>query len=265
MKKVYCYGRGSTCKQVTTLKSQKGQTKGVARLIFKARGFAYGGFFGDRGVTGGIAIGDRPKGRKMCLRLNNGDAVVIAKIDRAFRDAADAAVTIKAWWRRGITLYAMDCGLDTSTPIGRGIASFMAVIAEMERYRISERLRERSIQLKKEGRVLSGMKQWGMKTEIRVEGFTERKYLVPDLEEREIMGIMLRLREEEEWILRDIANYLNKEGLIAKDRKNSTYKNKKKGLPWKWSYQKVQNALAAEKALRVMEGRLCEESVKSAG
>ena len=246
LKRVYGYGRGSTNRQELTLKAQKRETGRIAKAVWGHRGFQLGGFYGDRGIKGSVPIGERPMGSRLCMRLDRGDCVVVTKLDRAFRDAADCAAQIKAWTEQGVILHALDCGLDTSTAVGRAVAQIMGVIAEMERHRISERQRESRAQMQRDGRVAGGFKRWGLVAQA-IDG---KKYWVIDQEERRIMGQIVRMRDARS-TYQEIADYLNEYKLIPLARKRCITKaTREKGGKWEWTITSVFEACKAEVRLR---------------
>ena len=99
----------------------------------------------DEGVSGfSKALSDRPGGKTVLQALSTGTSrhVVGLKLDRLFRDAADALVQTREWDREGIALHLLDMGgqaIDTSSAVGRFFLSVMAGFAELERNLISER------------------------------------------------------------------------------------------------------------------------------
>ena len=71
-----------------------------------------------------------------------GDVVVASKLDRLFRDAADALAQTRMWDKAGIALHLCDMGggtIDTSSPMGRMMLTMLAGFAEFERALIAER------------------------------------------------------------------------------------------------------------------------------
>ena len=74
--------------------------------------------------------------------LRKGDVVYVAKLDRAFRRAADCAVVMETWGRLGVSIVICDLlgmTVDLSSPIGRFIVLILAAVAQLEREFISER------------------------------------------------------------------------------------------------------------------------------
>lgn len=108
--------------------------------------------FADVGVSGGTSIFGRPEGQLLRQRLERGDHLVVAKLDRAFRSMADGAKTIQELTAEGVTLHFLDLGIDLSTPVGRVVAHVMIAFAELERSRIGERIRDGQRQRRSGGR-----------------------------------------------------------------------------------------------------------------
>ena len=50
----------------------------------------------------------RPAGSELTRTLATGDTLIVAKLDRAFRNAADALATAEQWKKRGIDLIIAD-------------------------------------------------------------------------------------------------------------------------------------------------------------
>jgi len=68
--------------------------------------------------------------------------VVALKLDRLFRNAADALATTEEWREAGISLHLVDMGgmsLDTGSSMGRMLLTMLAAFAEFEGNVISER------------------------------------------------------------------------------------------------------------------------------
>jgi DNA invertase Pin-like site-specific DNA recombinase len=98
----------------------------------------------EEGVSGAKSLAVRPGGAEL-LRLvakKQAHHVVALKLDRLFRDAADALNQTKAWDKGGVALHLVDMGgqaLNTASAMGRFFLSMMAGFAELERNLIAER------------------------------------------------------------------------------------------------------------------------------
>jgi DNA invertase Pin-like site-specific DNA recombinase len=80
------------------------------------------------------------------------EGLVATKLDRVSRSSADTAILFE-WMRDArATFVLLDIeGLDTSTPIGQAIASFMAIVAQLERDLTAQRTREALGALRRRG------------------------------------------------------------------------------------------------------------------
>ncbi len=97
----------------------------------------------EEGVSGSIPLAKRPAGSRLAgLKKNGVRNVVALKLDRLFRNAADALVQTESWDKAGIALHLVDLGgstVNTSSAMGRFFLSMTAAFAELERNMISER------------------------------------------------------------------------------------------------------------------------------
>lgn len=102
--------------------------------------------FTEQGVSGSVPLGERRRGREMLARLASGEVrhVVALKLDRLFRDAANALTLTREWDRAGVELHLVDMGgasLNTSSAMGRMMLTILSGFAEWERNIIGERTR----------------------------------------------------------------------------------------------------------------------------
>ncbi len=96
----------------------------------------------DEGISGSIPLADRAGGRRVLDLLRHVDHVIALKLDRLFRDAADALVQTRIWDRKGIAVHLIDVGgqtIITSSAMGRMFLTMMSGFAELERNLIAER------------------------------------------------------------------------------------------------------------------------------
>ncbi len=140
----YGYVRVSSAEQAgddrTSLDTQRRKVAAVGELA----GLRVARVFEEPGVSGGTALAERPGGRELLAVLRPGDTVIVAKLDRAFRNAADALATAEAWKRRGVDLIVADMGTEpvTQNGVSRMFFGMLALVAEFERERIKERSAE---------------------------------------------------------------------------------------------------------------------------
>lgn len=98
----------------------------------------------EEGISASKHLRTRPGGSELLQLLESGqaDQVVALKLDRLFRDAADALIESKAWDNAGVALHLVDMGgqtINTASAMGRFFLNTMAGFAELERNLISER------------------------------------------------------------------------------------------------------------------------------
>lgn len=98
----------------------------------------------EEGISAAKPLATRPGGQELLQLVKSGDVghVIALKLDRLFRDAADALNVTKAWDSAGIALHLVDMGgqsMNTATAMGRFFLSTMASFAELERNLIGER------------------------------------------------------------------------------------------------------------------------------
>jgi len=97
----------------------------------------------------------RPEFDRMLTYLREGDVVVVWKIDRLGRNFTEMVATLADLFKRGIHIVATSQGVDTSTPMGKAMAYFLGVVAEMELDFNRERTRH-SLDLKRQRGITGG-------------------------------------------------------------------------------------------------------------
>ena len=136
--KSIAYIRVSSQRQVdegVSMEAQKRRIREYAR--FKGLSLADEDIIVEEGVSGGIPLWDRPRGRvlKQSLSTGNYNNLISMKLDRMFRVTTDMLTTIDELADAGISIHIVDMegeALDTSTSIGRFFLTIMGAMAEME-------------------------------------------------------------------------------------------------------------------------------------
>lgn len=95
----------------------------------------------DAGESGGVPLAERTGGARLSALAREGavGAIIVTKLDRAWRSASDALATTGEWTERGVALHLIDMKLDTASALGRMFFTLLAGFAEMERNLIGER------------------------------------------------------------------------------------------------------------------------------
>ena len=146
------YVRVSTAEQAKEGVSLESQAAEIRRYA-AARGWVLVNIARDDGVSGSVPLAHRKGGEALmrALETADADAVIVTKLDRAFRDAADCLNVTKVWDEAGIPLVIITLGVDTSTPMGRMFLTMTAAFAELERAQIGERTRDAMAEVKRQG------------------------------------------------------------------------------------------------------------------
>ncbi|MGJ8627316.1 MAG: recombinase family protein [Sulfitobacter sp.] len=93
----------------------------------------------------------RPVYEKVIASLNAGDIFVIWDLDRAYRSAKDALNELDRLRERGVEIQIASIHIDTSTPHGMLIYTFISGLAEFERRLLSERTKQGLAAARKRG------------------------------------------------------------------------------------------------------------------
>jgi DNA invertase Pin-like site-specific DNA recombinase len=174
-----CFGyvRASTAAQDDSLELQKQRIEAIAR----AEGLDLVEVFTDAATSGGIPLGDREQGKALLAAVRHGDVIVALKLDRVFRDVSDAVAALKTLRKRGVGLILKDLGSGdlTESNVSALVFALSASVADFERSRIGERIREAKTYQKAQGRFLGGRIPFGYSKAGRVEDGRVRSILVP--------------------------------------------------------------------------------------
>lgn len=85
---------------------------------------------------------DRPEFSKLLAVLSAGDTLVVTKLDRFARTAADGAKTVQELVERGVEVNVLNMGRADNSPMGKLMVTIMFAFAEFERDMIVERTTE---------------------------------------------------------------------------------------------------------------------------
>lgn len=85
---------------------------------------------------------DRPEFDKLKETLTNGDKLIVTKLDRFARSAAQGSELIESLIQKGVTVHILNMGIMDNTPTGKLIRTIMLGFAEFERDMIVQRTQE---------------------------------------------------------------------------------------------------------------------------
>ncbi len=184
----------------------------------------------DAGVSGGKPLAARDGGQRLlcALRQNKAQAVVMLKLDRMFRNAADCLNTVEKWERSGVALHVVDLGgnaIDTTSAAGRFMLVVLAGAAEMDRNLTRERTRSAMAVRRANGHRI-GAVPYGF--DLADDG----KALVAKPSEQAVVDQMKALRAKG-WTLEAIAEELTERGVPTKTRRSN-----------RWAHQAVARILS---------------------
>ena len=126
---IYGYARVSTVKQ-----SKNGNSLDEQRELLTAAGaqeIVIDSYTGTKM--------DRPAFSMLLNRLQEGDKLIITKLDRFARTAVEGGAIVKELHERGVTIHILNMGIADNSPMGRLMVTMLLAFAEFERDMIVER------------------------------------------------------------------------------------------------------------------------------
>ncbi|HHC6589100.1 TPA: recombinase family protein [Vibrio parahaemolyticus] len=106
-------------------------------------------------ISGSVKAMDRPEFKRLVDRLEEGDSLIVLKLDRLGRDAIDIQQTVQMFVDMGVRLICLDLPVSNlSSAEGRLMLQMFGAFAEFERNRIRERTTQGLERAKAEGKKL---------------------------------------------------------------------------------------------------------------
>lgn len=131
MPRIFAYCRVSTADQTTENQVQEIAGRGFA--IEARRTIA-------ETISGSTPALQRPGFAKLVDRLEDGDVLVVTKLDRLGRNAMDVRATVEMLATRGVRVHCLALGgVDLTSPAGKMTMGVIAAVAEFERDLLIER------------------------------------------------------------------------------------------------------------------------------
>ncbi len=94
---------------------------------------------------------DRAGLKLLRVKVEEGDVILVKKLDRLGRDTADMIQLIKEFDSIGVAIRFLDDGISTEGTMGKMVVTILAAVAQAERQRILERTNEGRIEAKAKG------------------------------------------------------------------------------------------------------------------
>jgi DNA invertase Pin-like site-specific DNA recombinase len=136
--RLFGYARVSTSQQSLDI-----QVKSL-----KAEGVETNRIFTDK-VTGCHV--NRDGLQSLRVKVEEGDVILVKKLDRLGRDTADMIQLIKEFDGIGVAIRFLDDGISTEGIMGKMVVTILSAVAQAERQRILERTNEGRIEAKAKG------------------------------------------------------------------------------------------------------------------
>ena len=131
MSRVFAYCRVSTLEQTTENQQREIEAAGFAirpqRLI-------------EEHISGSVAASERPGFIRLIDRMENGDVLIVTKLDRLGRNAMDIRKTVEQLAVTDIRVHCLALGgVDLTSPAGKMTMQVISAVAEFERDLLLER------------------------------------------------------------------------------------------------------------------------------
>ncbi|EAN6152236.1 recombinase family protein [Salmonella enterica] len=131
MSRVFAYCRVSTLEQTTENQRREIEAAGFTirpqRLI-------------EEHISGSVAASERPGFTSLLDRMENGDVLIVTKLDRLGRNAMDIRKTVELLADSEIRVHCLALGgVDLTSPAGKMTMQVISAVAEFERDLLIER------------------------------------------------------------------------------------------------------------------------------
>ncbi len=214
-KNCYIYTRVSTSMQVDgySLDAQKEKLRKYAEF----QEFVIAGEYSDEGKSG-KSIEGRLEFQQMLNDIADGkdnvDYVLVFKLSRFGRNAADVLSSLQQMQDYGVNLICVEDGIDSSKDSGKLMISVLSAVAEIERENILVQTMEGRKQKARERKWNGGFAPYGYKLEDGELKITE--------DEAEIIRVIYDKFIHTTMGAGTVAKYLNRQGYMKKKRQNGT-------------------------------------------
>jgi putative DNA-invertase from lambdoid prophage Rac len=160
MSRVFAYCRVSTTDQNTSNQVQDIRAAGYE--VDKRRVV-------EESISGSVAVKDRPGFQKLLERIEEGDVLIVTKLDRLGRNMLDVCATVKLLDTMGVRVVCLQLGgADLTSPSARMTMQILSSVAEFERSLLIERTQSGLARAKAEGKTLGRKPKLDVRQQIEV-------------------------------------------------------------------------------------------------
>ncbi|NVE23745.1 recombinase family protein [Burkholderia glumae] len=146
MPRTFAYARVSTSDQTTA--NQLREIEAAGFLVDKRRVVS-------ESISGSVSADQRPGFAKLLDRMEEGDVLIVTKLDRLGRNAMDVRATVEGLAERGIRVHCLALGgVDLTSAAGRMTMQVLNAVAEFERDLLIERTHAGIARAKAEGKAM---------------------------------------------------------------------------------------------------------------
>lgn len=136
--RLFGYARVSTSQQSLEIQIKKLERAGVKRSRI----------FADKESGKNM---DRSQFQLLKLKVEQGDTILVTKLDRLGRNTVDMVKLIEELDNMGVGLRFLDDGITTDGPMGKMVITILSAVSQAERSRILERTNEGREEAKSKG------------------------------------------------------------------------------------------------------------------
>ncbi|KVL89531.1 recombinase family protein [Burkholderia stagnalis] len=146
MSRTFAYARVSTTDQ--TAANQICEIEAAGFSVDKRR-------IVTESISGSVSANQRPGFSKLLDKMEEGDVLIVTKLDRLGRNAMDVRATVEALEGRAIRIHCLALGgVDLTSAAGRMTMQVLNAVAEFERDLLIERTHAGIARAKAEGKVM---------------------------------------------------------------------------------------------------------------
>ncbi|HEF4774653.1 recombinase family protein [Burkholderia multivorans] len=146
MSRTFAYARVSTTDQ--TAANQLREIEAAGFNVDKRRVVT-------ESISGSVSAGQRPGFAELLLKMEEGDVLIVTKLDRLGRNAMDVRTTVEMLAERGIRIHCLALGgVDLTSVAGRMTMQVLNAVAEFERDLLIERTQAGIARAKADGKAM---------------------------------------------------------------------------------------------------------------